>query len=485
MIRRISRRELLGLGAAAGVFAASGTGAGAAPERGGSLRIGMAGRGIGTFDGRVPFDPVMRVLGHGSVFDCLTEITASGALAGELAESWSASPDARVWTFRLREGVAFHNGKPFGAGDVVATLRLHMAAPMPAATAARQIAQVRQTGAHTVQVVLKSGNTGLPFLMADPQLIILPEGHAQEAMAHGIGTGLYRVEAGRSAHRAVLRRADRHYKDGQAGWFDRVEVLVLPDPRQRLETLRAGRVDVISAVDPAWLRDFARSRRVAVAGATASHRLELAVLGLSASEREVVRTALALSLDRDEIVARTLQGRGVVATDEPLCPVGASARSARNPEAARRLLSDAGLSGLAVDVRIAEARVPGAVALRAGVEEALRAAGLTLRSGADAQIAACLRPGRPTEDWALDPGAASAGTEYGAGLAALRASLDPSERASLLDSLRSEWPRHSGVVVPAFADGLVAHSTRLGRPERLGAFWDLDSARIAERWWVA
>ena len=276
-MRRISRRDLLGLGAAAGVVAVSGAPAHALPERGGSLRLGLAGRGHRRFDGRRPFDPIMRVVGHGAVFDCLTEIGADGAIRGELATGWEASADARAWTFRLREDAVFHDGRPFGADDVVATLRMHMGGS--AAAVAGLIAQVRRMGPHEVLIVLREGTPGLPFLLSDPQLVMLPALGPERAMAEGIGTGLYRMEPGRTAERAVLRRVERHWKDGAAGWFDRVEVLRIAAPAARLEALKSGRVDAVNLADPAWEAEARRHGRIALTAVPGPAFLELAVEG--------------------------------------------------------------------------------------------------------------------------------------------------------------------------------------------------------------
>src|SRR3546814_19650953 len=49
----------------------------------------------------------------------------SGEPVAALAESWSASPDAKVWTFKIRKGVQFHDGKGLTVDDVVATLKRH------------------------------------------------------------------------------------------------------------------------------------------------------------------------------------------------------------------------------------------------------------------------------------------------------------------------------------------------------------------------
>ena len=55
----------------------------------------------------------------------MTEILPNGDLGPELAESWEASPDAKVWTFKLRKDVEFHNGKTLEASDVIASLNHH------------------------------------------------------------------------------------------------------------------------------------------------------------------------------------------------------------------------------------------------------------------------------------------------------------------------------------------------------------------------
>ncbi len=495
-MKRLSRRDLLGLGAAAGLVAASGASAAAPAEPGGSLRLGLAGRGIGPFDGRLPFDPVMRVLGQGAVFDCLTEIAADGSLKGELAESWKAGPGARSWTFRLREGVVFHDGAPFTAADVAATLHLHMAAgPSGAAwPVVSQIAQVRCLSNHEIQIVLRAPNTGLPFLMADPQLVILPALGTENAMHRGIGTGLYRVEAGQTPGRAVLHRVVRHYKDGRAGWFDRVEVLVLPDPEARLAAFTSGRVDAIGMVDPAWLPTLARRSRTEIVETRGSAHIELSVVGADPVVRRNLREALALSVDRERILARALRGHGEIAADDPLGPANAGrilrdGAALFDPGLAQQVVREAGLGGVRVAVAVDAGRVPGAAALSAEVEAALLRAGLVPDCAAKLRIVARLRPGRPTEDWAFGrfavPETESDSGEILQRLSELRATVDATTRNELMRKLQNGVARHANVIIPTFSTGIVAYSALIARPAQVGVHWDMDAARIAERWWKA
>lgn len=493
-MRRISRRELLGLGAAAGVIAATpGAAAGAGPERGGSLRLGLAGRGIGDFDGRRPFDPIMRVLGHGAAFDCLTEISADGALTGELATDWSASGDARVWTVRLRRGVRFHDGKPFGADDVIATFRWHRErAARAAAPVIGEIEHLRRLSGDAVQITLLAGDPGLPFRLADPQLIILPAGRIDRAVRDGVGTGLYRVEPGRTRDRVVLHRVPEHYRDGRAGWFERIEVLAMPDPEARLAALMSGRVDAINMVDAAWLPRIGRGSRFEIVETVGNQHFELSFDGGRVGEIRALRDALSLTIDRGAIVAAVLGGRGEIGFDDPLGPASPGrARRADvppfDPARARELLSSAGLEGTEIGIAVPAMRVPGSSALGRELVAAARRAGLVPGVRGPVTVTARTRPGRPLEDWALalarpDPGDPS--PAHAALLAEVRSTLDGARRRDLIATLQREIGAHGSLLVPAFAHGLIAHSARLGHPAQVGHLWDMDSARIAERWWA-
>jgi peptide/nickel transport system substrate-binding protein len=90
-----------------------------APKTGGTLRISCP-------DSLTALDPVTTYDVGGAVMEqqvCEYLIWANNdmTLRGVLAQSWSPDPSAKVWTFKLRPGVTFNDGSPFGADDVVAT----------------------------------------------------------------------------------------------------------------------------------------------------------------------------------------------------------------------------------------------------------------------------------------------------------------------------------------------------------------------------
>ncbi len=193
MTFKLDRRTLLKASAATALAASVGPSpaTAAGPKAGGMLRLGLSGGNTtDSWDGRTHADVFMQVAAMGGVFDCITEIAADGSLVGELAESWEASVDLATWTFNLRKGVEFHNGKSFGADDVIESLRMHVAegAKSPAKPLVEPIVEMKKMNDHQVQFILDSGNADFPYLLSDYHILIYPAGMVDEAIRKGIGT---------------------------------------------------------------------------------------------------------------------------------------------------------------------------------------------------------------------------------------------------------------------------------------------------------
>lgn len=227
---RIDRRALFASGAAAALLAASGLSAGATPRAGGTLRLA------------VPRDGSLARIATGAMFDTLTEVAPDGTLRGELATSWQGSADARLWSFRLQDGVRFHDGTVLKPRHVVSTLR---GADLPG------LMRAEVAGRHRVEVELDSGNPDLPLLLADPAFSIASG--SGDLLADGIGTGAYRLERLDSERHFRACKVADHYKAGRAGWADQIEIIVIPDSSVRAEALRDGFVDVAALPQRAGL----------------------------------------------------------------------------------------------------------------------------------------------------------------------------------------------------------------------------------------
>ena len=315
----ISRRSLLRTGAAAGVLAATGLPIRAQEaKRGGRLVVGLSGANTSdNWDGRTHSDIFMTSAGQGAVFDSLTEVAADGSLVGELATDWEASEDAKTWTFNLRKGVTFHNGKKFGADDVIESLQLHVAegSKSSAAPLVSPITEMKKLGEHQVQFVLAEGNADFPYLMSDYHLLIYPAGQIEEAIAQGIGTGLYRNVSFDPGVRWVGQRVDSHYKDGQAGWFDELEFIAINDNTARMNALLTGQVDAINRIDFKTESLLKANPAIRIQEVPGNQHYTFPMLTNIAPFDDVnVRRALKHGINREEIgpedPVRSRQGRG-------------------------------------------------------------------------------------------------------------------------------------------------------------------------------
>ncbi|WP_334312313.1 ABC transporter substrate-binding protein [Cognatishimia sp. SS12] len=505
---------MLKTGAAAGLFAAAGLPLTAGPKRGGVLRLGLAGaHPTDSWDSRSHVDAFMIIAGHGAVFDTLTQVSATGELAGELAESWQAAPDAQSWVFKLRRDAEFHNGKPFVAEDVIASLRLHLdvSAASPARHIVASIAQMTAVSDHELRFDLTAPNADFPFLLSDYHLCIYPAGQIAEAMRQGIGTGLYKVIRFEPGQRALLARVSGHYKDGQAGWFDAVELHAMPDHAQRMAALSKGQVDAINQLAPGASDHISRTPALALAEVTGSQHFGLPMRSDIAPFYDPdVRRALKHAIDRPTFLDQVLGGHGAIAHDQPIGPANQFylpelSGHSYDPEKARFLLRRAGLGGHRFELTLSEAAFPLPEAGVAQLKDAFAKAGVNVgfrQAQAPGYWAgawgaspwrASRWSGRATEDWmfsaSAQTGAAWNETHWDNArfqqmLLAARAELSTARRRALYHDMQVLMSQEGGALIPVFANFLDAHHTRLAHGPVLGNLHGMDSARLIERWWL-
>jgi peptide/nickel transport system substrate-binding protein len=235
--KAFDRRALFASGAAAALLAAAGVSAGPLPQRGGKLRLALSGatrsddwvRGEGLF---------MQVARQGLVFETLTEVAADGTLRGELATDWTSTQDAQVWMFDLRQNVHFHDGVLFSAADVVHSLSA--------------LGKVEAVGAKQVRITLHAPDPSLPFKLSKAAHVI----RAAHSPDSGVGTGIYHVRHFSAGQQLLAERVDTHWKDGQAGWFDSVELVSIPSSPVRAQAVAEYLVDGADVEDAGALTGY-------------------------------------------------------------------------------------------------------------------------------------------------------------------------------------------------------------------------------------
>jgi len=501
-LSRISRRSLLTTGAAAGVLAASGLGlAAATPKAGGVLHAVLpGGRTSDTWDARTHDSLFMMAACHGAVFDCLTEIGPDGALRGELAESWTASVDARVWTFDLRKNVQFHNGKSFVAQDVLETFALHVGQnTSPVEPLLRGVSELKAFGSHQVQFTLHEPNADFPYLLSDYHLVIYPAGYVELAMQNGIGTGLYKVEEFLPGQILRARRVSNHYKGEKAGFFEALHFVNETDPSARLNVVLEGEADVAGQIAPTHARQIATHKSLTLQNMAGNQHYSIAIGGhLNAQQADAVRRAVKYGLDRPAFVQSSLQGFGQVGWDTPIGPANPyfsdlSDLVTYDPERSRSLLKNEGIERLSLAVSPQSMRDFAPVLESFGTQVAQ--IGLSVEIAEDPTAASLhFSAGRATEDWAMSTYLAKGGMWNHAAwqdrqvdelLSKARSEMDALKRQGLYGELQRLVQRDGSLVVPAFANHLQATSENIGTPKTIGAHYALDNARFAERWWRA
>lgn len=361
----LSRRALLGaagLASALPVPAARAQGAEQVLRYGISMAdipqtTGQPDRGAGAyqFTGYTLYDPL--VAWRMDVGD------APGELVPGLATSWEADPaDRRRWTFKLREGVRFHDGSALDADAVVWNLDKVLNAQAPQFDQ-RQAAQVRprlpsvaswrKVDPMTVEITTKAVDSFFPyqmlwFLVSSPaQYEKL--GRSWERFAfEPSGTGPFRLARLVPRERAELVRNPEYWNPARMAKVDRLILVCAPEVVTRSNALLTGQLDLIETPAPDMLPQL-RQAGVRIVENVTPHlwNYHLSLLEGSPWRDLRLRQAANLAINRDEIVL-LMNGlaRPAVGVVDPSSPWfgNPSFKVRYDPEEARRLVRDAGFS---------------------------------------------------------------------------------------------------------------------------------------------
>ncbi|MBY6058733.1 hypothetical protein KUV33_20085 [Leisingera daeponensis] len=160
--------------------------------------------------------------------NALIEVGPGGVLLPELATEWTGNADSTVWTFKLREGVEFHNGQPFGAEDVVFSLNLHRGENTTSVNKSlmTEVADIQASSPHEITVTLSAPNSGFPAVLSMNPMVIVPV--VTSDFDAGIGTGGYVPESYEPGVKSRVTRNPNYWKEDR-GHFDAVEMLATCD----------------------------------------------------------------------------------------------------------------------------------------------------------------------------------------------------------------------------------------------------------------
>ncbi|HWM94405.1 MAG TPA: ABC transporter substrate-binding protein [Thermoanaerobaculia bacterium] len=211
-------------------------------NRGGELRVLIPSDPHG-FDPNASRDEIAQTLAP-SLYSALLTLDPDGRLLPDLAESWDMADGGRTYTFHLREGVRWHDGQPFGSGDVRFTLERLRTQQSISHEAVRRISRIETPDDRTV--VLRLAEPWAPFLaiLAWGGTFILPRHLAADETAlqsRPVGTGPFRFREWVKGESIELEASPRFHRPGP--FVDRILFLMAADSSQAAERLLRGEAD--------------------------------------------------------------------------------------------------------------------------------------------------------------------------------------------------------------------------------------------------
>jgi peptide/nickel transport system substrate-binding protein len=362
--RGLDRRSFLRSGLAGGAVVAAGglvaacgsaaksstTGGGSKPRKGGNLRVGLTG-GSST-DSLSPFIGGLTAIGtarNQNLYQPLVQLANNGQVQYVLAEEIVPKGSASKWTIRLRKDVTFHNGKPFGADDVIYFFQQQLN-PKAALTAGPILTPLDANGLkkidnHTVELSMK-----VPFGSFVEQIAALywvmyvpPAGWKQGDKP--VGTGPFVYKSFTPGQQSVFTRNDNYWKSGRP-YLDSLTISDFNDPTSLANALTSNVIDgtgFLTGTQKAALQS--QPGIVTVVSKTGSIEPFTMRVDKAPFTDVNVRQAFKALINRPNMIATTLNGYGTVGHDvtSPLDPdYDKSLTRSQDPELARHLLKKAG-----------------------------------------------------------------------------------------------------------------------------------------------
>ena len=305
-------------------------------------------------------DPVK--IADGGGITVLSQVAETLVLSGAnltaepvLAESWSPNKDGTVWTFKLRQGVKFHNGKPMTADDVVATFD-RLANPdngsnaLSVFTGMLSKGGTRKVDDHTVEFHLDVANGNFPYAVSTDNYnaVVLPADYTGDFEKDMNGTGPFKLEKYTpKVGASFVRNPD--YWGGQV-MPDRIEASFYNDYQPQILALQGGQIDVIQQVPVLQGVGLLNDPNIAIitTPSTAHQQVHMRT-DLDPFKDKRVRRAIALCLDRPKIVQGLMKGKAQLGNDSPFAAAFPStdktvAQREKNIAEAKKLMEAAGMS---------------------------------------------------------------------------------------------------------------------------------------------
>lgn len=318
--------------------------------------IGTAEVGAPTYN---PIKATMLNTATALIFDRMVSQAADLSYHPWLAESWEEAADGMSWTFKLKEGVTFHNGEPFNADTVKAWIELFKTTEGENAYMAEAIASVEVVDPTTVKFVMSRPEPNLLYNLSSTFMsVVEPKSFAALGDNYGVtevyGTGPYKLESFAVGQETVLVR-NEDYKWGPAvaanagpAKVERLTFREIPEDSTAFLELKTGGVDFLLSVPADLMGEVQKEANLAVLTMAGQDVWYMPINVTKAPFDDIrVREAAAKAINQEEILASVFGGVGAVAdtfliSALPESKVADSAKIKFDPARANALLDEAG-----------------------------------------------------------------------------------------------------------------------------------------------
>jgi peptide/nickel transport system substrate-binding protein len=312
-------------------------------------------------------------------------------LQPRLAESWTPNEDGSVWTFKIRQGVTFHDGRALTAADVEATMN-KLADPDVGSNALSVFGGVLSPGGvkaiddATAEFTLDAPNGNFPYLVSSDNYnaIILPADFESGWDKTFMGTGPWKLERYTPEQGVTYVKNPDYWDQSRQPNPDRHEVRFYPEEQARVLALQGNEVDLLSNFSVAGGKVLLTDPNVTVVEIRASQHRQIHMRTDKEPFTDArVRQAMALLIDRQALVDGLWEGKADLGNDSPFAPVFPStdpsvAQRQQDVDQAKQLLADAGHEGgFEVELRTWDGfEIPQLAQL---VQDAAKEAGITIK----------------------------------------------------------------------------------------------------------
>ncbi|MDR2974671.1 MAG: ABC transporter substrate-binding protein [Propionibacteriaceae bacterium] len=291
-----------------------------------------------------------------NVYETLIKTDANGTIKPLLATDYEVSTDAKTYTFHLDPQASFASGTPVDAAAVVASLdRVRQGVNKTIQSSMAVVDTIAATDTHTVTITLKQpSNLWLYAMTSTPGIIVDPA--TNDLATAPMGSGPYAYDSWTKGDRISLKKNTAYW--ATPGRFDHVVFRYIPDPNAMVSAMLSGDLDIVGEMtSPDSLSQFSDTSKFTVVSGTTNGEIVLGFNHARATLQNLaVRQAICYAIDRQGLVDAVWGGQGkvigsmTVPTDSYFEDLATA--YPYDPQKAKDLLTEAGVSGLTLSLRV-------------------------------------------------------------------------------------------------------------------------------------